>query len=59
MIVAITPNPNVDRTCRLGALRPGTLNRARSVTAEASGKGVNVGRILRRLARPAPRSGPA
>lgn len=49
MIVTVTPNPSVDRTYRLGALRPGTLNRARSVTVEASGKGVNVSRVLARL----------
>jgi 1-phosphofructokinase len=49
MIVTVTPNPSVDRTYRLGALRPGTLNRARSVTVEASGKGVNVSRVLTRL----------
>jgi 1-phosphofructokinase len=49
VIVTVTPNPSVDRTYRLGSLRPGTLNRARSVTVEASGKGVNVSRILARL----------
>jgi 1-phosphofructokinase len=49
MIVTVTPNPSVDRTYRLGALQPGTLNRARSVTVEASGKGVNVSRVLARL----------
>lgn len=49
MIVTVTPNPSVDRTYRLGALRSGTLNRARSVTVEASGKGVNVSRVLARL----------
>jgi 1-phosphofructokinase len=49
MIVTVTPNPSVDRTYRLGLLRLGTLNRARSVTVEASGKGVNVSRVLARL----------
>jgi 1-phosphofructokinase len=49
MIVTVTPNPSVDRTYRLSVLRPGTLNRARSVTVEASGKGVNVSRVLTRL----------
>jgi 1-phosphofructokinase len=49
MIVTVTPNPSVDRTYRLGALRSGTVNRARSVTVEASGKGVNVSRVLARL----------
>jgi 1-phosphofructokinase len=49
VIVTVTPNPSVDRTYRLGALRQGMLNRARSVTVEASGKGVNVSRVLARL----------
>jgi 1-phosphofructokinase len=49
MIVTVTPNPSVDRTYRLGLLRLGALNRARSVTVEASGKGVNVSRVLARL----------
>jgi 1-phosphofructokinase len=52
MIVTVTPNPSVDRTYRLAALRPGTLHRARSVTAEASGKGVNVSRVLGHLGVP-------
>lgn len=52
MIVTVTPNPSVDRTYHLGALRPGELHRARAVWSEASGKGVNVGRVLRRLGVP-------
>jgi 1-phosphofructokinase len=52
MIVTVTPNPSIDRTYRVGALRPGTLHRATAVTAEASGKGVNVSRVLRRLGTP-------
>jgi 1-phosphofructokinase len=49
MIVTVTPNPSVDRTYRLLRLAVGRLNRAETVTAEASGKGVNVSRILARL----------
>jgi 1-phosphofructokinase len=52
-VVTITPSPSVDRTYRLAALRPGELHRARSVLSEASGKGVNVGRVLCRLGVPA------
>jgi 1-phosphofructokinase len=52
MIVTVTPNPSVDRTYRLAELRPGRLNRAQTVTAEASGKGVNVSRVLARLGHP-------
>jgi 1-phosphofructokinase len=52
-IVTITPSPSVDRTYHLTALHPGELHRARAVLSEASGKGVNVGRVLRRLGVPA------
>lgn len=52
-IVTITPSSSVDRTYHLTALRPGELHRARAVLSEASGKGVNVGRVLRRLGVPA------
>ena len=52
MIVTVTPNPSVDRTYRLAALVTGQLNRAQTVTAEASGKGVNVSRVLALLGYP-------
>ncbi|MBX6354414.1 MAG: hexose kinase [Micromonosporaceae bacterium] len=52
-IVTITPSPSVDRTYHLATLRPGQLHRARAVLSEPSGKGVNVGRVLRRLGVPA------
>lgn len=52
MIVTVTANPSVDRTYRVATLRPGTLHRATGVTAEASGKGVNVSRVLHRLGVP-------
>lgn len=53
MIVTVTANPSVDRTYRLRALQPGELNRATSGWVEASGAGVNVGLVLRRLGVPA------
>ena len=46
MIVTVTANPSIDRTLRIPALLPGGLVRARSATAEAAGKGVNVARLL-------------
>jgi 1-phosphofructokinase len=46
MILTVTPNPSLDRTYELGALRPGELNRAGKDAVEASGKGVNVARVL-------------
>jgi 1-phosphofructokinase len=52
MIVTVTPNPSIDRTYRLAALTIGQLNRAETVSAEASGKGVNVSRVLARLGVP-------
>jgi 1-phosphofructokinase len=52
MIVTVTANPSVDRTYRLAELAPGQLNRAQTVTAEASGKGVNVSRVLAQLGYP-------
>lgn len=47
MIVTLTPNPSVDRTVRLEELVPGVVNRTDRARVEASGKGVNVTRILR------------
>jgi sugar/nucleoside kinase (ribokinase family) len=52
MIVTVTPNPSVDRTYLVDALKPGALHRAREARAEASGKGVNVSRVLVRLGAP-------
>ncbi|HEY6593051.1 MAG TPA: hexose kinase [Asanoa sp.] len=53
MIVTLTANPSVDRTYLVGTLRPGGLHRARAGWSEASGKGVNVSRVLGRLGVPA------
>jgi 1-phosphofructokinase len=46
VIVTLTPNPSVDRTLHLDTLVRGHVNRARSVTSEPSGKGVNVSLAL-------------
>lgn len=46
MIRTVSPAPAIDRTYVLAELVPGAVNRASSVSAEASGKGVNVSRAL-------------
>jgi 1-phosphofructokinase len=46
MIVTVTPNPSIDRTLVIPPLVRGGLVRARSVSAEAGGKGINVSRVL-------------
>ena len=46
MIVTLTPNPALDRTLAVDVLRPGALHRGGAATEEASGKGVNVSRVL-------------
>ena len=45
MIVTITPNPSIDRTLQLPALRRGEVIRVSGVSSEAGGKGINVGRL--------------
>jgi 1-phosphofructokinase len=52
MIVTVTPNPSLDRTYFVDAVRVGELHRAQRATVEASGKGVNVSRILAALGVP-------
>lgn len=47
MIVTLTPNPSLDRTVQLDRLVPGAINRTGRARVEASGKGVNVSRVLR------------
>jgi len=50
-IVALTPNPALDRTLTLGrALEPGTLHRVAHVREAAGGKGVNLARAVAALA---------
>ncbi len=52
-IVALTPNPALDRTLTLGrALEPGTLHRVAHVREAAGGKGVNLARAVAALAGP-------
>ncbi|MFT3887107.1 MAG: 1-phosphofructokinase family hexose kinase [Arachnia sp.] len=46
-VVTFTANPSIDRTILLpGPLAPGEVTRARAVTEQAAGKGVNVARVL-------------
>ena len=46
MIVTVTPNPSVDRTVFVDALRPGKIMRSDRSWSEPSGKGVNVALAL-------------
>jgi len=46
VIVTVTPNPTLDRTYHVDELRLGELHRADYNAVEASGKGVNVSRVL-------------
>ncbi len=45
MIVTVTLNPALDKTVRIDRLKPGGLNRIKSVTVDAGGKGVNVAKM--------------
>lgn len=47
MIVTVTLNPAIDKTCTLTSLLPGTVNRMESVKNLAGGKGINVTKVLR------------
>lgn len=49
MIVALTPNPAVDVTYRIGVHAPGDTNRVLEVQRRPGGKGVNVARVLAAL----------
>ncbi len=49
MIVTVTLNPAVDKTCRLQELILGQVNRLDSTKSIAGGKGVNVTKILRQF----------
>jgi 1-phosphofructokinase len=46
VIVTITPNPSIDRTLQVPAVRRGEVIRARAASSEAGGKGINVSRAL-------------
>ncbi len=49
MILTVSLNPAVDKTCRLNALVPGRVNRLESAKDVAGGKGVNVAKVLRQF----------
>ncbi len=49
MILTVTLNPAVDKTCRLQELILGQVNRIQSAKSIAGGKGVNVTKILRQF----------
>lgn len=49
MILAVTPNPALDLTYLVDAVRPHGEHRVREVRAAAGGKGVNVARVLAQL----------
>lgn len=48
-VVAITPNPALDRTVRVPALHLGAVHRATEVIERAGGKGLNVARVIQQL----------
>jgi 1-phosphofructokinase family hexose kinase len=49
MIATVTLNPSLDEWIELPAVRLGALNRARSFTRYAGGKGINVSRVVHEL----------
>lgn len=49
MILTVTLNPAVDKTCHINELLLGQVNRLQSVISIAGGKGVNVTKILRQF----------
>lgn len=52
MILTVTLNPAVDKTCELGILRPGEVNRLTKCVSAAGGKGINVTKVLRQFHMP-------
>ncbi|GAA3607197.1 1-phosphofructokinase family hexose kinase [Marihabitans asiaticum] len=53
MIVALTPNPAVDVTARLGQVRVGETHRLSDLTTRAGGKGVNTAAVATAMGRDA------
>ena len=49
MILTVTPNPALDVTYEVDALRPGAEHRVQVVRTRPGGKGVNVARVLTQL----------
>ena len=52
MILTVTPNPCVDKTVTISALKVGTFMRASGCSCIAGGKGCNVSRAVKVLGRP-------
>lgn len=52
MILTVTLNPAVDKTCELGTLLPGEVNRLTKSSSVAGGKGINVTKVLRQFHMP-------
>jgi len=53
LIVTVTMNPAVDETFTVHELLLGETNRIKSTDIDPGGKGLNVGRVVKRLGRPA------
>jgi 1-phosphofructokinase family hexose kinase len=49
MILCVTPNPAIDRTLLVDALRVGEVHRAKKMLMAAGGKGLNVARTIHAL----------
>ncbi len=49
MILTVTLNPAVDKTCHINELLLGQVNRLQSVNSIAGGKGINVTKVLRQF----------
>lgn len=52
MVLAVTLNPAVDKTCHINELLLGQVNRLQNVMSIAGGKGVNVTKVLRQFEYP-------
>lgn len=52
MVLTVTLNPAVDKTCELNTLLPGEVNRLATSVSAAGGKGINVTKVLRQFHMP-------